>query len=139
MEPNNSLASQPPITTFFQSALQLEREDRIPLSIYLPDRDRENKPVDISSWQEILIQQMSLCFGGCSVSQTLGFWQGQVLVTENTFVIMSYVTHQQLIENISALKTNLDRFYYQTNQETLLIVLGNNIYLYKPSVSADFE
>lgn len=136
METNNSISVILPITTIFESALQLKPENRIPLYIYLPDRDSQNQQVDNSEHRDVFIQKFTTWFGGCSVEQTLGFWQGQqVLVCENTLVIMSYVTHEQIINNMEGLKSILDDFYYQSKQETLLIVLGNSVYLYEPTSS----
>jgi hypothetical protein len=122
-----------PITTIFESALQLEPENRIPLYIHLPDRDCQNQQFDNTEHRDKFTQQFTLWFGGCSIDQKLGFWQGQAFVCENTHVLMSYVTYEQLIENMHGLKTILDDFYYRTNQETLLLVLGNRVYFYQPS------
>lgn len=135
METSNPISVIHPITTIFESALQLKPENRIPLYIYLPDRDSQNQQVDNSEYRDKFIQKFTIWFGGCSVEQTLGFWQGQVLVCENTLVIMSYVTHEQLIKNIDALKALLDEFHYQNKQECMLLVLGNNVYLYDPTSS----
>lgn len=134
METNNFPSAQPQsITTLFQSTLRIQPENRISLSIYIPDRDRDNRPVDVVFWKEMIATKMSLLYGGCSLSSVQGFWlQGEVLISENTSIITTYVTFQEFAASMHAFKSMLYRLYYQTNQDTLLITLGDQIYYFRP-------
>lgn len=134
METNNYPSAQPQsITTLFQSTFQVQPENRIPLSIYIPDRDRNNRPIDIFFWKELITTQMSLLYGGCSLSSVQGFWlQGEVLISENTSIITTYITPHEFAASVHSFKSMLYRLYYQTNQDTLLITLGDQIYYFRP-------
>ena len=133
METNNFPSKQPQsIFNLFQSAIQVQPENRISLSIFLPDRDRNNQSIDIFFWREMIVTNLSMLYGGCSVSKVQGFWlQGEVLISENTLIITTFITPEEFSQSIEAFKNMLHRLYYQTNQDTLLVTLGDNIYYYR--------
>lgn len=95
-------------------------------SIYLPDRDRDNKKVpDIATWIETAIIKMAEVNGGVTrLPPSTGAWRRDdgVLVRENTTVLYSYIRDPALFEKqLPVLVRLLHTFGKRTNQGEVMV------------------
>lgn len=120
------------ISNTILSCLQ-SKDQMTPFSIYLHARDRNNTPVNLCFWRELFLLKLSFNKDECNFSPTVPFWKGSALIAGNTLVITSHINYDQLVGKISTVAKFLDHFFYATGKAVLL-VLGENQYLYQPTV-----
>ena len=132
MEPNFN--SELCLATLFKQTFELERQECIQLSIYLPDRDLDNRRVRVRAWQKKINKKLNECFGGSSVAKVRGFYLlGHTLIKERTLVISCYLSPERFTEGLRELKPLLDGYFFHSRQECLLLVLADEVFYYRPA------
>lgn len=98
---------------------------------YLPNRDKEGKPIDIASWEEKLLHLQGNLFGGATSYAARGSYRrrdGDV-ITEGTKLVTSFVMDKELTpEAVRAVTEELKEFGKQTGQENVAFVLDGRMH-----------
>ena len=98
-------------------------------TIYIPDRDRENRPVDdFDAWIDKGMMLLTELNGGCTrLPNTSGHWLSErgEIVKENTALIYSFFWDMAAFERqLPRVREFLHRFGRETNQSEVMVELS---------------
>lgn len=98
------------------------------LSIYLPDRDRDDKPVpDMNDWIRYGMEVLTSINGGVTVlPPAVGEWQIRTspkkVIRENTVVLFSFITDPEAFERrFLEIKRFVDKFGQDARQDSVMV------------------
>jgi len=101
------------------------------ISLYVPTRDRNNKPVDkkvINNMLDLTAKTFSEVNGGATSTQALGYWktlEGK-LIKEKVTIVFSYCENLEIaIEKAIEIGEKLK---IMSNQEAISLEVNNEIY-----------
>jgi len=98
---------------------------------YLPNRDKQGKPVEVAAWEEKLLRLQGKLFGGATSYAARGSYRRKDgdLITEGTKLVTSFVMEKELTaEAIKSVTEGLKEFGRATNQENVAFVLDGRMH-----------
>jgi hypothetical protein len=105
-------------------------QDRI--TIYVPSRDRDGKPVDFESWVMRALELLSLVGGGATrMPPAQGAWLNPdtgALIIEDVTLVYSYVDGDALAARLPNIRRFLHELGRALNQGEVVIEVNENFY-----------
>jgi len=103
------------------------------LLLYIPDKDKNGKPIKAkSAWLKEAQSMMSKIGGGCTTyPSAVGAWLNpdtQKLIIEGTTLVYTYVLPQNFNQHKAALKAFVHAFGYETNQGEVIVFFAGDLY-----------
>jgi hypothetical protein len=98
------------------------------LVLFIPSKDRSNKPIDQPHWVEEALTTLGTLFGGATAfPQGRGIWrddaQGSILLFDEPVVIQCYTSEYMIEQKMSALRDFLHRMGREARQGAIGLVI----------------
>ena len=103
------------------------------LTLYLPDKDKDGKPIkNLNKWITEAQKVLSAIGGGCtSMAPADGTWfnpENKNIVFEKTVIMYTYIDPDLFEENAKVLREFLHRFGRETNQGEVALEFDGKFY-----------
>jgi hypothetical protein len=115
----------------FAGALGASKAAAALLVLFIPSKDRSNRPIDQGYWVEEALNVLGMLFGGATAfPQGRGVWrddaQGGKLLFDEPVVMHCYTSAQMLEKQMSALGEFLHRMGREARQGAIGLVIDND-------------